>query len=709
MLRVFFLCGVLAGLGSLGQGQEAYVVRSGSSGKLWVAGSVVPGFDANQLREMAWSKEGKRLAFLGNDGVLRTMRAGTPEATILASNVAKFRWSPVAETLVYESAGAIWIADLTLTSGAPVKILEGEAVAWSPDGARLAFSYKGSIWIALANGTNSRRVANGRSAKALDWSLDGRQLAFQDKGLSTKPGGIFVVGTNRMGFRKVTDGKADRVAFSPDGRRLLVEEKSATRIYNLEEKGAILLAKEGKDWQWIGARQLEGLVGLSPVTAEWPNGTLAPLPKPANLPEGEVIRWAQVSQTLISNEMLTKGPFASAAKPVPSQLRIQGFVESVDPLNGKFTLSVDSMVNAKGWETNLSRSLSQRLNVPDDARENDGTGRYKPLRVMNIRPDQEVSVVIRSEALDANQELSVAEVWIGGERQDLGILSTEGPRLEGLPLAYDGVSPEKPVVPLVYPVAGKNYLQDWFLASRGGGTRRHHGQDLMAAKMTPLVACFDGVIYLGRGGRKGHYTMTIRGDNGWTANYYHVNNDTPGTDDGNGGDQYAFAPGLESGQRVTAGQFIGYVGDSGNAESTPPHLHFELWDRVTGGVINAYPSLMAANRISQPFTQMVSPELKPRKGEQRMDGIVRLVDKDRKVVQIDITAVVKNGKRFAQTGAKKMWVKLNVKTPMFVRGHEDLKVGFEEIREGLEMTIMLPVSQKGASVSPRLAAFAVAG
>ncbi len=509
-------------------------------------------------------------------------------------------------------------------------------------------------------------------------------------------------------MKKVAEGKADRVEFSPDGRRLLVEEKDAVRIYDLEQKGAIRLAPEGKNWRWIGARALEGLVGLSPVQAEWPSGTLSPLPKPNNLPEGLVENWAQATKTLISNDLLSKGPFATAAKPIPSHLRIQGFVESVDPLNGKFTLSVGTTINYHGWETNLSIAIPQRLNVPDGARENDGTGRYKPLRVMNIRPDQEVSVVVRAESLNANGELEVAEVWIAGERQDIGITS-QGPRLQGLPLAHDGVSPEKPVIPLLYPVAGKNSVQDWFLASRGGGTRRHLGQDIMAPKMTPLVACFEGVIYLGRGGKGGHYTMTIRGDNGWTANYYHVNNDTPGSDDGMGGDHYAFAPGLESGQRVFAGQFIGYVGDSGNAESTAPHLHFELWDQVTGGVVNAYPSLMAANRITQPLAQMVSPELKPRKGEQRMDGIVRLVDKSRKVVQIDVTAVMKDGKRLASVGSKKMWVKLTERIPMFVRGHEDLKVVFEEIREGLEMTVMLPASHKGPSVSPRLAAFAVAG
>lgn len=685
--------------------QEAYISRDGTSTSLWITGKGQIPVDVTKVQRMEWDKTGKRLAMIQVDGLLFLMNVegGTRE---IAKGVKGFRWSPFGDAIAYESDGKIWIAQ---SSEPATRVTEGEAVAWSPDGARIVYSSKGSIWISLANGSSARRIANGRSAKSIDWSQDGRQLVFQDKGLANKPGGIFVVGANRVGFRKIAEGKAERVAFSPDGRRVLVEESAGTRIYDLEKKGAILLAKEGSDWRWIGSRHLESLAGGNPVQAEWPNGTLSPLPKPNTLPSGVPVLWAHRPQLIISNDLLNKGPFADAAKPVPDQLRIQGFVESVDPLSGRFTLSVGTTINHKGWETNLSQTLSQPLLVPDNARENDGKGRYKPLRVMNIRPDQEVSVIVRAPSLNPANELEVAEVWIGGDQIDTTSISGVGPRLQGLPLAGDGVSPEKPVVPLVYPVVGKNSVQDWWLASRGGGTRRHLGQDIMAPKMTPMVACFDGIVYLGRGGRKGHYTISIRGDNGWIANYYHLNNDTPGTDDGMGGDQYAFAPGLESGQRVFAGQFIGYVGDSGNAESTAPHLHFELWDQITGGVINAYPSLMAATRLGQPYAQMALPELKPRKGEQRMDGIVRLVDKSRQVVQIDITAILKNGKRFAQTGTKKFWVKLSSKTPMFVRGHEDLKVGFEEIREGLEMTIMLPAAQKGSSVSPRLAAFAVAG
>jgi murein DD-endopeptidase MepM/ murein hydrolase activator NlpD len=163
----------------------------------------------------------------------------------------------------------------------------------------------------------------------------------------------------------------------------------------------------------------------------------------------------------------------------------------------------------------------------------------------------------------------------------------------------DGVCHDLAQVQMVLPVAGGCSWSDTFLAPRGGGTRRHLGQDLMAPKMAPLVAAFDGVVQLGYSEPSNHYKIKITADFGWRVCYYHVNNDTPGTDDGKGGTKYAFAPGLKSGDRVKAGQLVGYVGDSGNAEDTPPHLHFELW-RVGGGVYNAAPSLAHAEHLDVP-------------------------------------------------------------------------------------------------------------
>jgi len=92
------------------------------------------------------------------------------------------------------------------------------------------------------------------------------------------------------------------------------------------------------------------------------------------------------------------------------------------------------------------------------------------------------------------------------------------------------------------------------------------------------------------------YMLSIAGDDGYKYNYIHINNDTPGTDDGLGGPQYAYAPGIKEGVTVTQGQHIAWVGDSGNAENTVSHLHFEI--RIAdGSAIDPYPYLNAALKI----------------------------------------------------------------------------------------------------------------
>lgn len=171
---------------------------------------------------------------------------------------------------------------------------------------------------------------------------------------------------------------------------------------------------------------------------------------------------------------------------------------------------------------------------------------------------------------------------------------------------------DRVTVPMVFPVIGPTSYSDTFLACRSGCTRKHFGQDLMGPKMRPLVATFNGVISsLKRETTvgEGNY-FTLKGDNGWSANYIHVNNDRPGTDDGRGTDAYAFAPGLRVGLRVVQGQLLGWSGDSGNAESTGPHLHFELrkGDPWSGTVYNAIYSLNAARRLSAPVVSGPHPD-----------------------------------------------------------------------------------------------------
>jgi hypothetical protein len=171
---------------------------------------------------------------------------------------------------------------------------------------------------------------------------------------------------------------------------------------------------------------------------------------------------------------------------------------------------------------------------------------------------------------------------------------------------------------IAFPVNGEYTFRDDFL----GGTRQHQGNDIIAAKMTPLVAAVDGYInYVAIPEASWGYEIMIQDEEGYTYDYLHVNNDTPGTDDGNGGIANAYAPGVVRGARVSKGQLIGWVGDSGNAEDTVSHLHFEMHD-PNQNVFDPYPSLVAASggkgvSASAPRTNVVEPTFEERKAALR--------------------------------------------------------------------------------------------
>ena len=134
-------------------------------------------------------------------------------------------------------------------------------------------------------------------------------------------------------------------------------------------------------------------------------------------------------------------------------------------------------------------------------------------------------------------------------------------------------------------------FSDTWGAGRSGG-RRHQGTDVIAPKGTPVHAVADGFVEAMEDGPRSGFYVRLRHADDWVTWYIHLNNDTPGTDDGAGGPEVAFAPGLEVGDFVAAGDVIGYTGDSGNAESRVAHTHFELQhnDRYR----NPYPYLKAA-------------------------------------------------------------------------------------------------------------------
>lgn len=163
-------------------------------------------------------------------------------------------------------------------------------------------------------------------------------------------------------------------------------------------------------------------------------------------------------------------------------------------------------------------------------------------------------------------------------------------------IGFDPTDPDLVFREIVFPVVGKVAFSKGFGNCREACSRPHNGIDIMTYgwKGLPVVAVTDGVVtYVGTDGELAGCSVRIKDPDGWTSHYMHLNNDRPGTDRE---EDLCFAPGIKVGTRVTAGTLIGWVGDSGNAETTPPHLHFEI--RNPDGIpIDSWVSLDPAPRI----------------------------------------------------------------------------------------------------------------
>jgi hypothetical protein len=138
--------------------------------------------------------------------------------------------------------------------------------------------------------------------------------------------------------------------------------------------------------------------------------------------------------------------------------------------------------------------------------------------------------------------------------------------------------PRKPAAAskFVFPVVGPVSYTDDFGDARWQG--RHEGNDILAARKAPVVAVEGGTVKFWTTSRSAGCMLYLYGDGGTTYQYIHLNNDLTAGNDNRGTCKagVSYAKGLRDGSRVEAGQTIGYVGDSGDADALHPHLHFEV-------------------------------------------------------------------------------------------------------------------------------------
>ena len=138
----------------------------------------------------------------------------------------------------------------------------------------------------------------------------------------------------------------------------------------------------------------------------------------------------------------------------------------------------------------------------------------------------------------------------------------------------------------VFPVFGAVSFTESFGAVRAD-TGWHHGEDIFAPLGAPLLAVADGTVFSVGWNDVGGNRLWLRDGRGNEFYYAHLS---------------AFSPLARNGNQVRAGDVLGFVGNTGDAEGTPPHLHFEIHPLALlglgyDGVISPYKYLLAWERL----------------------------------------------------------------------------------------------------------------
>ena len=131
----------------------------------------------------------------------------------------------------------------------------------------------------------------------------------------------------------------------------------------------------------------------------------------------------------------------------------------------------------------------------------------------------------------------------------------------------------------------RNQIANTWHAARGAD-RLHEGQDIFAPKGTPILSATRGLVYKIGENSLGGQTVSIIGAGGRVYYYAHLD---------------AYAPNLAEGDFVTPQTVLGFVGTTGNAQGTPPHLHFGIY--TSSGPIDPLPLL--ADRVLPPRQRAV--------------------------------------------------------------------------------------------------------
>jgi len=272
---------------------------------------------------------------------------------------------------------------------------------------------------------------------------------------------------------------------------------------------------------------------LTSMKRDFPHQIYAQRIKQAGLTDRQLgAAWIQTSQIALDSALTAEIPFA---------------------MKGRFR---STEVNAIGWQFSLKRGTSLRIAVdwdsPDSAnlfmdvfyREENGN-----FKRIHSAPEDSLTATFTCKET-GNYVLRLQPELLARGTFSLAVqqVTTYG----------------------IFPVLGKDSraIHSFFGAPRDAGRRIHEGIDIFADRGTPVVAPLGGIVRSVRNGGLGGKSIFVTAlGQGQTLYFAHLDSQT-----------------VARGQTIQPGDMIGFVGNTGNARTTPPHLHLGIYTGFSGAI-----------------------------------------------------------------------------------------------------------------------------
>ena len=273
----------------------------------------------------------------------------------------------------------------------------------------------------------------------------------------------------------------------------------------------------------------------------------------------ESLRDAALDETALGRDWLAAGDGAlTHATPVDLPLRETGYLSPDDP-------------TARAWRFSLAQG--RRLVIAVDTIAADPFRVY--LDLFELRGDPpELQLV-------ASADEGALQLAYEPERNSTFVLRLQPELLRGGRFTII----QNTTATLTFPIEGREgrSLASSFGAPRDAGGREHQGIDIFAPRGTRVVAAAEGRVSSATTNNLGGNVVWIRTSRGQSHYYAHLDEQL-----------------VDAGTHVHAGEPIGTVGNTGNAQGTAPHLHFGIYRRGSGA-IDPFPFVFTGTATPAPI------------------------------------------------------------------------------------------------------------